>query len=382
MPKSTYISGPFLVEFRSIFNSSGTRTGFLLLDFGTTALKKPLLTVLKLLIPVGIFGYLLWSVPAEDYQTFWNQPKRWERLLLAQAIGLTAILISFARWHALVRAFEIPFQFREALRLGFLGYLLNFVSFGSVGGDVFKAILVAKNKPEKRPEAVASVLLDRAIGLLGLVILASSCLFLFPKEPLSNLMRGIRDAGLFVAIASVTALLVCIYAGKWFERFVDLIERIPVAGGFIARMARAVRLLRGHPMTIVLVAVYAIGVHSLLAFALFLISAGTYREYPTLGEHMMVVPPAMAAGTLPLAPGGIGYQEGALAGLFQQLPQIPDGFSGILVATIYRLITLVIAGIGLIYYFASHGRELTREAEAENAHSESAVPAESPRKDT
>ena len=71
----------------------------------------------------------------------------------------------------------------------------------------------------------------------------------------------------------------------------------------------------------------------------------------------MVVPPGMAAGALPLAPGGLGVQEGALAGLFRQLPDLPRQFSAILVATVYRLITIAIAGIGVCFYMASHGRE-------------------------
>lgn len=330
-----------------------------------STVKKAAITALKLLIPAGIFAYLLWQVPPEDYKLFWEQPKRWDRLLFAQGIALIAILISFARWHALVRAFEIPFSYREALRLGFLGYLLNFVSFGSVGGDLFKAILVAKNKPEKRPEAVASVLLDRAIGLLGLVILACVCLFIFPRAPLPPILLGIRNASLVVALCSIAALLLCIYAGAWFERLIDWSESIPVAGETIARMARALRLLRTKPATILQLGIYAIGVHSLLGSCIYLISSGVYSSYPTLAEHMMVVPPAMAAGTLPLAPGGLGYQEGALAGLFQQLPLLPAGFSGILVATIYRLATLMIAGIGLIYYLGS-GRVLQQQIESES----------------
>ncbi len=79
-----------------------------------------------------------------------------------------------------------------------------------------------------------------------------------------------------------------------------------------------------------------------------------------------MVPPGMAAGAIPLAPGGLGAQEFALDALFKQLPNLPDQFSGMIVATVYRLITIAIAGIGLVYYWTSHGRELQlARAEAE-----------------
>ncbi|GAB5407041.1 MAG: lysylphosphatidylglycerol synthase transmembrane domain-containing protein [Aureliella sp.] len=314
--------------------------------------------LVKLVAPAALFAYLLWRVPAADYQAFLEQPKQWPLLFAAQLTALLAITISFLRWFLLVRSFEIPFTPGEALRLGFLGYLLNFVSFGSVGGDLFKAILVARDKPEKRPEAVASVLLDRAIGLLGLIILAWVSLLSVPSEELSSVLLAIRRASGIVVVASVVALVSAVFAGQWFERLLDTFQRLPLAGPTLVRMARAVRKLRSRPQVILLLLALAVTVHTLLAGTIYLISCGVYSQQPTLMQHMMVVPPGMAAGALPLAPGGIGLQEGALAELFRQLPDLPEKFSGMLVATVYRMVTVAICGIGLLLYWLSHGKDL------------------------
>lgn len=332
------------------------------------ALKKFALTALKLIIPAGLFIYLLWSVPAGDYRAFWSQPKRWELLLGAQLLTLVAAITSILRWRLLVLAFDIPFTVREALRLGFLGYLLNFVSFGSVGGDVFKAILVARDRPEKRPEAVASVLLDRAIGLLGLLMLAWLMLVLFSNPAQSPLLTGIKRGAAVFTTVSLFCLAAAVFAGAWFDRLIDWGAGWSVVGQTLARMARAVRQLRSTPQVLLWMIGLAICVHSLLATTVYLISCGIYPQHPTLQQHLMVVPPGMAAGALPLAPGGIGVQEGALAGLFQQLPDLPPKFSAVLVATVYRLITITIAGIGIAFYLASHGREFkfVREAEVQS----------------
>ena len=61
----------------------------------------------------------------------------------------------------------------DAFRLGFLGYLFNFVSLGSVGGDLFKAVFIAREQHGKRAEAVATVVIDRVIGLYVLFFVAS-----------------------------------------------------------------------------------------------------------------------------------------------------------------------------------------------------------------
>lgn len=322
---------------------------------------------LKIVLPIGIFAYLLSSVDRADYAAFWQGEKRWELVVLAQLVALVAILISFFRWWLLVRAFGIPFAPREALRLGFLGYLLNFVSFGSVGGDLFKAILVARDKPEKRPEAVTSVLLDRAMGLLGLVALAWLCLSVADVSQLSPTLRSIRFGAGVVCSIGIIGLLASIFAGRWFDRLITRVQTLPVAGDTIARMARAIRRLRDQPLVLLGIALASVCVHGLLASSVYLISAGFYSEHPSLAEHLMVVPPAMAAGTLPLAPGGLGYQEGALAGLFKVLPNLPEAFSGILVATVYRLLTLTAAGIGLVIYLLSQDRPADVTAEADMA---------------
>ncbi len=212
-------------------------------------------------------------------------------MALAQLTALSAITIGIVRWWGLVRAFGIPFHITEALRLGFLGYLLNFVSLGSVGGDLFKAILVAKDKPQARPEAVASVVLDRAIGMLGLVLLAVISLTVFPTEALPVVLLRIRDFSILVAICAVVALMINIYAGRWFEGLIAWIARWPFLGQSLARMAWAVRRLRGQPLVLVALIAVSVLVHSLLALTVYFTSQGIYTEHPSLAEHLYVVPP-------------------------------------------------------------------------------------------
>ena len=51
--------------------------------------------------------------------------------------------------------------------------LLNFVSLGAVGGDLFKAILAARKCHARRAEAVATVIIDRLIGLYIIFVMAT-----------------------------------------------------------------------------------------------------------------------------------------------------------------------------------------------------------------
>jgi uncharacterized membrane protein YbhN (UPF0104 family) len=66
----------------------------------------------------------------------------------------------------------------------------------------------------------------------------------------------------------------------------------------------------------------------------------------------------MAAATLPLTPGGVGVQEVAMAGLFHEVAGVPDGYSGLIVAAMYRVILIAVAAFGAVVYFS--GRAPTR----------------------
>src|SRR5262249_58221984 len=69
-----------------------------------------------------------------------------------------------------VRARDFPFTVRNAYRLGLVGVFYNTFLPGSVGGDLVKAFFIAREHPERRTRAVATVIMDRALGLFGLIL--------------------------------------------------------------------------------------------------------------------------------------------------------------------------------------------------------------------
>ena len=74
--------------------------------------------------------------------------------------------------------------------LNMVGCFYSTFMLGTTGGDVLKAYYASKQTPH-RTEAVMSVLVDRAIGLLALIILGGAmaglmALYLFFKVPAPN----------------------------------------------------------------------------------------------------------------------------------------------------------------------------------------------------
>ena len=63
---------------------------------------------------------------------------------VAFVIYVTALMATFVRWFTLVRAVGLKFRVVDAIRLGFIGNIFNLVIPGAVGGDVIKAVFLAR----------------------------------------------------------------------------------------------------------------------------------------------------------------------------------------------------------------------------------------------
>lgn len=86
---------------------------------------------------------------------------------------LAVILIDVVRWKVLLRVQGIDLDYGHALALTYGGIFCNSFMLGSTGGDVIKAVLVAR-RTTRKARAVLTVFLDRVIGLVALIIVAGA----------------------------------------------------------------------------------------------------------------------------------------------------------------------------------------------------------------
>ena len=141
-------------------------------------MKKIAINVLKYGASLAILAYLFWKASGDaSFDTLRSQPKNWPLLAAALGLCLTAITATIVRWWMLVRALKLPFTLPEALRLGYIGFLFTFLTLGVMGGDLVKSIFLARKQKGRRTEAVATVVIDRIIGLYALFVVAAIAIF-------------------------------------------------------------------------------------------------------------------------------------------------------------------------------------------------------------
>ena len=331
-------------------------------------MKKILITLLKVGISAAILGYLVWDAHRNEvFANLLEQPKHWGLLTLALASCSTAVLLTLVRWCYLVRALDVPLRMRDALRIGFLGYLFNLAPMGIVGGDLVKGVMLARRQKGKYAEALASVFVDRITGLYLLFVVASAAIVLTGFWNV-DAVRWVCNATLIVTAIGTVGVVVVLLPDRTEGRSTRWIGRLPYVGPPLLQIVDAVQMYRRRLPVLAAAAAMSIAVHSLFTLGIFLIASGLYDRVPALGMHFVLSPLSAAAGVLPLP---MGPFEFVLDRLYLYAPVVGGGAmtagQGLVIALGYRIITVLIAAVGVCYYLSSRAElaEALHDAEME-----------------
>lgn len=317
---------------------------------------------IKWLAAVAILALLFHYNRQALQQIDWRQ-LNWGYLVAGALLCGVAFLITFARWYFLVAALHLPFRMRDAIRLGFIGILFNYVAPGAAGGDIVKALLIAKEQPERKMAAAATVLLDRLLGLIALFCVGSCVSLLFlplPDHRLLRMMVGLLWVG---TAGGLIGLLLLLHTSLPRSRFVAWLFRIRLIGPVLEQIQSGILLYQQRARVLWgAVALSVIGHICFLTVFFFASQSLPVRHAaPSYMGHLLLIPSAELLGVVIPTPGGIGALEGAVQEVFvigNQISETPvdeklAAVAGLSTALVFRVTNLLTALIGAVYYFFS-----------------------------
>ena len=313
------------------------------------------LAIVKVALAAGLLTLLIVQIQNHGgFARLAGQEKRWAFLFLGLAFLLMAVPLSFVRWFVLVRALKLDFRLIDAFRIGSLGYALNFVALGIIGGDLFKAIFIARDQPGRRTEAAATVLADRVTGLFTMLLLASLAILIFglgqgESTPVKLVCRGT----LWATFVTVTGVLLLLFVpNELFEILKKWAEKLPGVGRVVVNLLSMAQTYRSQKRYLLLALLLSFTSASIYITSYYWVSRGLPIEAPTLAEHFVCVPLALLTGVVPLTPSGFGTLELAFEGLFRVVPATPPANpgDGSMVAISHRLGTILVAALAILFY--------------------------------
>ena len=123
--------------------------------------------IVRVAVAAGLLALLIWKI---DFGDVWERIKVADFALAAAFAPLMILTIveMGIRWGLVMRASGLPATFRGAIAVAYTGTFFNMFSIGAAGGDIARAVLVAR-ETDKKARAVGTILFDRIIGLGTLV---------------------------------------------------------------------------------------------------------------------------------------------------------------------------------------------------------------------
>ena len=313
---------------------------------------KTLLTILKYLASIGILVWLIYS-RQEQFAAFIDQEKNLWWLAVATFTMTAAFTVSYLRWRVLARAINFDLSLKEALTLGFIGAFFNVIAFGVVGGDSTRAWYAARSNKDRVPEAILSVFIDRAIGLMVMFAFAGIawqiCLFTGAADGDGKKMETIagicNTAGILSIIGATILVTFLMFPGIRKAALFRAFTKIPKIGDLIDRGMEAAALYSQNRLSIVIAIFCSITTNLLFATTIWLVALGVCPSPPTFIEHLVMAPISMLANSVPL-PAGVGGMEWALSAMYESV----GASGGVIVAICYRLCILFVSVIGWIVW--------------------------------
>lgn len=267
--------------------------------------KRWLPWLLKGVLSAGLIWFAFRNI---DLGAAWTQAKTIDPAMLALALslGVMQILLGAVRWWLVLRALKAAFSAVQALLVYYIGVCFSIVT--PVAGDALR-MWKAHRSGLSLKSSVNSVMLERVVTILGLVLLVAA------TQPLL-LARVPNIPGSWVfPLLSVLGVAGIVFLSQ-LDRLPHSLHRWRVVRG-LAHLAGDTRLLFRQPGWSGGTLVVAIIGHANLSVVAYVLALGLgLGDKVDMIDCLVLVPPVILALTLPISIAGFGVRENVMKAAF------------------------------------------------------------------
>lgn len=267
--------------------------------------------LLRLLLGLFLMALLVRSVGLEHLRSALD-PLHSHPGWIAAALSLTfaALATGAVRWHAILQILGLSTPFVRTCRGYFIGQFFNAFFFGACGGDLARAVLAARDHPEKRTEAVTSVFLDRALGLGITLVFGCARLPFHLRDFSAHPEARLALVLMAVFLAAAAAFIALFFTRNLYDRLpgqrrVQPFERL---APLLRRTYEAIYLFRRNGRHLLWPGVLSMANLLLLTAAAAALARALELHLP-FGDLLTVFPVITVLAAVPLTPGSLGVRE-------------------------------------------------------------------------
>ena len=309
---------------------------------------KRLLTAARVIIGVGLVVFLFWALDIREIIS--NIRGIDGRYLLYAAVPyLLFIVLSAWRWQVLLDFRRFGIRFMDTLRIYFISLFFNNLLPTTVGGDMMR---VAYTMKERRADALATVLVDRILGFVGLFIFALFAVLYLLVESNETEFLPFMVIGLTVVIL----ITYVFFSERAYSFFSPAIRKMKVLkiGERINRLHEAGTEYGGAWGLISLCVAQSVIIQATLAIAPFFVLLGMGHSEVGIVSFFIYVPIINVISMIPVSLNGLGVRENSYVILFSRVGL--DGEVSLAVSLVSFFVIFLFSLIGGLFFIFQRRR--------------------------
>ena len=282
--------------------------------------------IVKLSIASGLIYWLMASGKIDFSVLLESSNNMWSWILAFVILGINTILISIRWKNILTIQASKKFKLISVIKFTFIGNLFNTVLPGMVSGDFIKLLYAKKIDSQlSKTFLLASVFIDRILGLFGLLLMLGITSFIYHQEliSLSSEMKYILNINYLLFLGMVGFLLTLFLPKNIQALIIQFLKKIPFIGKIFIKICNQFWLIGKDKLKIfklIFLSLFCQAVN----ICIFWILASPYIQYQTLNTPQLsliklytFVPLGLVATAIPITPVGIGVGHTAFDFLFK-----------------------------------------------------------------
>jgi len=323
-------------------------------------MKKTLLTILQLAVTGGLLYWVFHDPATRSAMGLALRTADFRWILGAIVAYLVVEVAAATRWHILLKVQGIHLTAPRVAGLFLIGMFYNQFLPGGTGGDIVKTYLLWKETPDKKPGALLAVLFDRMIGLMALIVITGTLIFLrytwltretgtrLDDNPLHNPRFYVWVVLLVFGSSVLFVLTTFVISG--FNLLKSLPSRFPGREKLI-EISAAYHLYTRHWRATAGAFACSLVAH-LGTFATFLCVAYAFKESSRVGliDFFSIMPIERTISSLPISFAGVGTREFILQVMLFNLCGVPPADARLIGLTGFAVILLCCLPGGLVYF--------------------------------
>ncbi|MEP7381807.1 MAG: lysylphosphatidylglycerol synthase transmembrane domain-containing protein [Gemmatimonadota bacterium] len=307
--------------------------------------RQRLWSIVRVAIAVALLAYLAGSGVIE-WPKLRGLLHAWPLTLLALGLLFSGMVLASWRFCLLTEAQQLHVSLGNSVRLTLIGNAANLV-LPTVGSDLVRLWFAADGHAGRRTEIATIVLLDRVLGLVGILLLPIVLAPFFPSvvraSPVILWILGVSAAG---AAALLAGILVALSRRGLGSAPVQWALRTFPLRGYPRRILDTIHSYRRNGGALASAVGVSVAANLCAAASIVCLQLAMHPgSAAVLGGFLTSL--AFVLNNVPITPGGIGFTEAAVASLYG-IAGLEGGAETMLGM---RLLFLALAPVGVYLYF-------------------------------